>query len=117
PPVTFDFRRFTLEQSVEDLLLTLRPQTVPVYFPGSRWNHQNVGPQQSIIGGVLRWNPTQEGSSLEAGWTHELHLAPTLGVVATLTVGQLVTNPSPTMGDFDPAITIADLGNVTIGLS
>lgn len=118
PPVTFDFRRTQLNSIVEGLLLLTRTINSPVYFVGSKYNGlKNLGPQYQIIGGELQWEPEREGSNLSAGWVHTFRVARAVGVIGSLTVNQLVTNPTPTMSDYSDEITIADLGNVTQGAS
>lgn len=119
PPVTYDFRRHQeARPDVDELFLRTRTTNVPIYFAGSKYNAlKNVGPQFQIIAGVLRWNPEREGSELPAGWTHEARVTRAVGTIAGLTINQLVTNPTPTMADYDPEITLGDLGNVTQGAS
>jgi hypothetical protein len=119
PPVTFDFRRFTTgDPALDNLLLDTKSAPTAIYFLGSRFNHlANIGPQFQLIGGVLRWHPQLTGSLLDAGWTQEARLAPTVGVIDNVTIDNLVTNAGPTIEDFDPDITLADLGVISIGLA
>lgn len=79
----------------------------PVMFPGSDLTgFPNLGPFFQIIGGTLTYRE---------GWRHDLTLAPAPGTVSTLTVDQLVTNPTPTLDQYSPEITIYDLGSVQTG--
>ncbi|MFJ3393998.1 hypothetical protein [Leifsonia aquatica] len=110
PALSFDATRRPLPADVESVIYRTSAQAVPLYFAGSVFNGMaNVGPQFQIIGGTLRY---------DEGWSHEVTVCaarPNPG--AQLTVAQLVTNTGPTLADFDPDISLADLGLVTTGLS
>lgn len=110
PNVTFDLTRWNYGAAVETAVLTLMSQDATFYFAGSQYNQlEATAKQHQIIGGTITYRH---------GFKAEVTLAPAISTAnATLTVGQLVTNPTPKMGDYDPAITLADLGNVSIGLN
>ncbi|MBZ4486284.1 hypothetical protein [Microbacterium sp. cx-55] len=110
PRLTFDADRAPLPAALEAVLYRPTAQAVPLYFAGSVFNGMPmVGPQFQIIGGTLTY---------EDGWRHEVSVCSTgPAPAATLTVAQLVTNPAPTLSDFDPDISLADLGQVTTGLA
>ncbi|SDH16226.1 hypothetical protein SAMN04515691_2982 [Leifsonia sp. 98AMF] len=111
PPLRFDARRLPLPAALEAVLYRPTVQNVPLHFAGSVYaGMAHVGPQFQIIGGILRYDG--------AGWSHEVNVcAARPNPAATLTVAQLVTNPGPTLADFDPDISLADLGLVTTGLA
>lgn len=109
PNLRFDADRMPLGD-VEAMLYRPVAQAIPLYFAGSIFNGmQHVGPQFQIIGGTLRY---------DNGWTHDVTLCATQSnTLPALTLAQLVTNPTPTIADFDPDISLADLGLVTTGLA
>ncbi|WP_314148242.1 hypothetical protein [uncultured Leifsonia sp.] len=111
PTLKFDSRRMPLPAATEAMIYRPVAQALPLHFAGSVFaGMRNVGPQFQIIGGTLAYDGK--------GWTHEATVCaarPNPG--ATLTVAQLVTNTGPTLADFDPDISLADLGLVTTGLA
>lgn len=113
-----DLRRFTYDAAVVALALDTKTHTDGIYFPFSILNPlENVGPMFQVIGGTLTWHNAKRGSTLPAGWTHDLQLAPTTGALLNVSMANLVTSSIPTMADFDPLLTMGELGNVTIGLA
>lgn len=118
PSMRFDFRRFDLGDSVlDELLLDTMDHPEPLYFPGSMFNQfHSAGPQFQLVGATLTWYGKQAGSELDAGWVLDMTLAPTTGVLDTVTIEELVTNTSPTLDAFNHDITLAELGYVTEGL-
>lgn len=113
-----DLRRFTFDAAVIALVLDPRTHTDALYFPASILNPlDNVGPMFQLIGGVITWHSAKTGSRLPAGWTIDLQLAPTTGALVNVSMSALVTSSTPTMADFDPLLTMGELGNVTIGLT
>lgn len=110
PALTFDAKRAPLTAALEALIYRPVAPGVPLYFAGSVFNGMaGVGPQFQIIGGTLTYDD---------GWAHEVTVCATgPGAGSTLTVAQIVTNPAPTLGDFDPDVSLADLGQVSIGLA
>lgn len=81
------------------------------YFAGSRFAAiPGAGGIQQVIGGTLSCDGIK--------WTHDMTIAPTINTVDTppvVTIAQLVTNPSATLQDFHPTISMADLGHITEG--
>jgi hypothetical protein len=68
-----------------------------------------MGPQYQIIGGTLTYT---------TGWAHEVTVIPTpIETGGSLALDRLVTHPTPTLADYDPTLTLAELGRVTIGLA
>jgi hypothetical protein len=110
PALSFDADRVPLPADLEDLIYRPVAPGVPLYFAGSVFNGiAGAGPQFQIIGGTLTYDD---------GWRHTVTVCATgPGTPSTLTLSQLVTNPTVALEDFDPDITLADLGYVTIGLS
>ena len=112
PALTFDAHRLPLPADIEAVIYQTRPSTRPIYFAGSVFNGlRGSGPQFQIIGGTLRYSKTT--------WSHTVTLAPALAAASAspLTLGQLVTDKTATLGDFHPAVHLADLGIVTKGLT
>jgi len=109
PDVTFDLERWNYGEAFERMILTLMSDRRPVFFSGSEYAELGaMARQHQIIGGRVGY---------KGGYYAKTKLAPA-GTSATptqLTIGQLVTNPTPTMGDYDPSITLADWGTVSIG--
>lgn len=95
------------------LALNTRSQSVPIYFPGSVFNAiERAGAAHQIIGGTVTWHGRKQW------WTATCTLAPALTTYsAGVTIGQLVQIPAPTLGDYAEHITLADLGNVTQGVT
>lgn len=113
-----DLRRFTYDDALIDIVLDTKTQPTAIYMAGSILAPlPNVGPMFQLIGATITWHNRAPGSTLPAGWTVDLQLAPTVGQVAGVGMQALVTNSTPTMADFDPALTMGELGYVTIGLS
>ena len=109
PPVRFDIERFNYGAAAEAVLMATRDLPVPLYLSGAIYNAlANFGPMFQLIGGTLTY---------AQGWTLDAILAPTVTARETLLVAALVTLPNPTLADYDPIITLADLGHVTQGLS
>jgi hypothetical protein len=119
PPLRFDFRRFsTGDVDLDDILLATIDKSVPLYLKHSMLNHlPNFGPQFQLIGGTIAWMPKVAGSQLDAGWVVDMKLAPATGAIDNVTISNLVTNATPAMSDFDPELSLAELGDVTIGLA
>lgn len=117
PPLTFDTRRFEYSDELLDVILDTKDHATPLHFPGSMFEPlANVPVQHQIIGGTLRWVAQAAGSTLPAGWVLEATTAPATGTVDPVSISELVTNPTVLFSDFDPSITLATLGLVTIGL-
>jgi hypothetical protein len=116
PDLSFDFRRFAPGDTIADVLLACYDQPTPLYFKNSILNYlPNYGPQFQLIGGTITWMGEKDGSDLPAGWSVDMTLAPAPSTAATATITTLVTNATATISSFDPNITLADLGDVTIG--
>ena len=110
PSLIFDAERMPLPAALEAVIYQPTLQAVPLYFTGSVFNGMTaVGPQFQIIGGTLTYAD---------GWRHDVTVCSTgaAAAAAGVTLGQLVTNPTPTLADFDPDISLADLGLITTGL-
>lgn len=110
PNLIFDAARMPLPADIEAVIYRPVATAIPLHFPGSVFNGMTgVGPQHQIIGGTLRY---------KGGWSHEVTVcAARANTTPTLTIAQLVTNTGPTLADYDPDISLADLGLVTTGLS
>lgn len=107
PHVRLDWRNFqyAYEVAYHFIRACVRPHAI--YFPGSVFNTMlDAAALHQVIGGELVYHD---------GWTLDAWLAPALGHGTSLTVAQLVTNPNAEIRDYQEDITIADLGNVTIG--
>ncbi|MGX9346387.1 M23 family metallopeptidase [Microbacterium sp. KNMS] len=108
PTLRLDWRHFEYDYAITYGWLDTACKQVPVYFPGSVFADMlDVGNVHQIIGGTLVY--------ADGGWTLDATVAPALKGGTSLTVAQLVTLDAPELQDFDADITIADLGNVTIG--
>jgi hypothetical protein len=111
PGVRFDLHRWNYGADFETAILKPITDRRPIYFPGSEYAELTaLVCQQQPIGGTIGY---------EGGYYAEPVFAPAAGSPATtqLTIGQLVTNTTPTMGEYDPAISLADWGTISIGLS
>lgn len=110
PSLTFDAKRMPLPAALEALIYRPVAPGVPLYFAGSIYNGMTaVGPQFQIIGGTLRY---------DNGWSHEVTVCATgPAVPSTLTIATLSSDTAATIGDFDPDVSLADLGHVSIGLT
>lgn len=116
PDLTFDFRRFAPGDAIADVLLACYDKPTPLYFAGSILNYlANYGPQFQLIGGTITWHGALAGNDLPAGWTVDMKLAPTGSSADNVSITALVTNTTPAFQDYDPLITLADLGDVTVG--
>jgi hypothetical protein len=106
PTIRYDFStEFT--DRVPPSFGTTWQERESVYFPGSRWVAVPGPGTYQVIGGTL----VCDGKK----WVHDMNLAATIGTPDTVTLAELVTNPDPTFADFDPSVTLADLGRVTQG--
>jgi len=96
-----------------EMLINTRAHARAVFFAGSVFNGlPGVPAQVQVIGGTTGYSA--------GGWWAELETAPanTAGLATgTLTVDQLVTNPGPTLADYDPSIRLADFGLIQTGLN
>lgn len=107
PTIRFDFRRTTYPAGA-DLIDTVA-HDVAWYFPGSVFNVVlDAATVHQVIGGTLAY---------DGGWIVDAYVAPALGVGEGLRIDELVTIDAPLLDDFDPDITVADLGNVTQGVT
>ena len=107
PNIRLDWRNFAYPYEVAYHFLRACVRPYAVYFPGSVFNTMlDAAALHQIIGGELVYHD---------GWTLDAWLAPALGTKPGLTVAQLVTNSTAEIRDFQEDITLADLGNVTIG--
>lgn len=92
-----------------DIYYGINATNKAVAFPGSVLNAiPGVGTSYQVIGGVLEYAD---------GWAHTFNLAPAIGDPDVVTLAELVTNPTPTIADFDPTLSVGDLGLVTEGLA
>lgn len=118
PDLSFDFRRFAPGDSIADVLLAAYDQPIPLWFRNSILNYlPNYGPQFQLIGGTITWHGAADGVDLPAGWSVDMTLAPAPSTAANVDISHLVTNATATLSSFDPNITLADLGDVTVGAS
>ncbi|MDJ1115348.1 M23 family metallopeptidase [Microbacterium dauci] len=109
PTVRFDFRKFEYHSTIEELAIeTYVRSDRALYFPGSVFNVAlDAAAAHQLIGGTLVYHE---------GWTADVTLAPAMLTAEGVTVAQLCASTEPTLDDFDPDLTIADLGNVTQGV-
>ncbi|WP_146072757.1 hypothetical protein [Cryobacterium sp. Y62] len=92
PAVRFDLERVEYGELVEDILLSTRDLAEPLYLIGSPYAALPAfGPMFQLIGGTLEYNH---------GWTLDATLAPTINNAGMLTVAQLSTSTTATLGDF-----------------
>ncbi|WP_349866850.1 hypothetical protein [Leifsonia sp. WHRI 6310E] len=111
PGVRFDLARWDYGEDMERALLTLMSDRRPVYFSGSEYARLGaMARQHQIIGGKVGY---RDGYYMEA----TLAAAATTATESKLTIGQLVTNKTPTLGQYDPSVTLADWGTISIGLT
>lgn len=109
PHIRLDWRRPRYNYEIAYHFLRACVREHPIYFPGSVFNTMlDAAALHQIIGGELVYHD---------GWTLDAWLAPALGTKPGLTVAQLVTNSTAEIRDFQEDITLADLGNITIGAS
>jgi hypothetical protein len=95
-----------------EMLINPRTHARPLFFSGSVFNGlAGVPSQVQAIGGVVGYSA--------GSWWADLLTVPAAGASTTgnLTVSQLVTNAGPTLADFDPSISLADLGLIKTGLN
>lgn len=110
PTVRFDWRKFTYDASLAQLLIDTYDKPTPLYFYRSVFNPiTDTGVTHQVLGGTLTW---QQG-----GWQLDATLGPAAGTGTGITVDQICAHPDPTMADFDEGITLADLGNLTQGVA
>jgi hypothetical protein len=96
-----------------EMLINTRTHARPVFFSGSAFNGLGGVPSQvQIIGGTTGYSSGGWWADLTTAPANTADLAP-----STLTLAQLVTNPGPTLADFDPSIRLADFGLITTGLN
>lgn len=108
PKLRLDWRHFQYADAVTSAFIDTKTSRIPLYFPGSVFATMlDAAAVHQIIGGTLVY--------AEGGWTLDATVAPALGHGEGVTVAGLVTRDEPTISDFDDDITIADLGNITIG--
>ncbi|MDF2826865.1 MAG: Membrane protein related to metalloendopeptidase [Mycobacterium sp.] len=108
PTVRLDWRHFTYPDGIAELFIDTFDKPVPLYFPGSVFAVVlDAASQHQIIGGTLVYFK---------GWTLDATLAPALGTKPGVSIDGLCASDVPTIADFDPDLTIADLGNVTQGV-
>ena len=109
PHVRLDWRNFQYAYEVAYHFIRACVRPYAIYFPGSVFNTMlDAAALHQIIGGELVYHD---------GWTLDAWLAPALGNGEGLTIDELVTNDVAEIRDYQDDITIADLGNVTIGAS
>lgn len=109
PTLRFDFKRFDYAPAVAALALLTYDKPTPLYFEGSIFNTLlAAGAAHQIIAGTLVF---------DGHWSADVTVAPAVGYGVGLMVNQLVTIDAPTMADYDDDITLADLGNVTTGVT
>lgn len=109
PPVRFDWRRFEYSAAVTFAMLdTYVHDGMAFYFPGSVFNVAiDAATVHQVVGGTLVYHD---------GWTADVTLVPAILTATGITVDELCLDNEPTLSDFDPDITIADLGNVSQGV-
>lgn len=111
PDAVYDFERWPEDVDVEAFMLRTYAAATPVFISAAYTaGLPNVPSILEVIGGRLRWDD---------GWESTMHFGPTLGagVGVGVAINELVTTPDPGFDDYDPAITLADLGTVTKGVS
>ncbi len=109
PRVRFDWSRFEYPADVTAALIDTYAKPLPLYFPGSVFAAvTDAATEHQVIGGTLTY---------DHGWTLDATLAPAIRTRGDLTLNQLVTIDAPTLSDFDPDLNVADLGNVTKGVT
>lgn len=111
PRLIFDARRLPLPAAMEDVIYQTVQPDAAFYFAGSVFSAvPNVGPQFQMVGGTLRY---QKG-----GWVQEAVMVTTgPAPFNSLTVGNVVTNPNVTLGQFAPYISLDDLGTIKEALT
>lgn len=108
PKLRLDWRHFEYNDAVTSAFIDTKTSRVPLYFPGSVFATMlDAAAVHQIIGGTLVY--------AGGGWTLDATVAPALGHGEGVTVAGLVTRDEPTISDFSDDITLADLGNITIG--
>jgi hypothetical protein len=118
PTLQFDLRRFDYPPALIDVLLDTKDRPVPLYFVDSVFaNLANYAAQFQIIGGQLQWFSSSPGDRLPSGWVLNATVVPATGTLDAVAIASLVTNTAPALEDYDEAISLSDLGNVTIGLN
>lgn len=109
PTIRLDWRHFSYPAAVTQHLLSAVAKAVALYFPGSVFGPvYDAATEHQVIGGRLVYYK---------GWTLDAILAPAIRTRAGITVDELVTINEPTVADYDPDLTLADLGNVTKGVT
>lgn len=111
PEIALDTALFDYNPDILDAVLRTYTMPQPFVFPGSVFAPlQAAGAAFQVIGGTWGWDGTD--------WFARCRVAPALLTNSTgLTVDQLVTIDAPTLADFDPEISLADLGTATIGVT
>ncbi len=109
PRVRFDWTRFEYPADVTAALIDTYAKQLPLYFPGSVFAAvTDAATEHQVIGGTLTY---------DHGWALDATLAPAVRTRGDLTLDQLVTIDAPTLSTFDPDMRVADLGNVTKGVT
>lgn len=110
PPVRLNLvGRRSYDDLERHIYYGINTTTKPVAFPGSVLNGiPGAGVSFQVIGGVLEY---------DKGWSHTFNLAPAVGDPGNVTLAELVTHPDPTLADFDPSLSVGDLGLVSEGLA
>lgn len=109
PGIRLDWRHFTYPSAVTSTFIDSTAKAVGLYFPGSVFAPvYEAATEHQIIGGTLVYYK---------GWTLDATLAPAIRTRAGITVNQLVTIDAPRISDFADDLLLADLGNVTKGVT
>lgn len=109
PSIRLDWRHFTYPAALTAALLDATTKPTALYFPGSVFAPvYDVATEHQVIGGTLVYYK---------GWTLDATLAPAIRTRAGITINQLVTIDAPLISDFDDDLLLADIGNVTKGVT
>ncbi|WP_311878683.1 M23 family metallopeptidase [Microbacterium forte] len=109
PRIRIDWRHFDYPPAIDAAFIDGTSHGLPLYFPGSVFAPvYEAATEHEIIGGTLVYFK---------GWTLDATLAPAIRTRAGITINQLVTIDAPLISDFDDDMLIADLGNVTKGVT
>lgn len=109
PSIRLDWRLLEYAADVATTFIDSTTKPVALYFPGSVFAPvYEAATEHQIIGGTLVYFK---------GWTLDATLAPAIRTREGITINQLVTIDAPLISDFDDDLLLADIGNVTKGVT